>query len=95
MFVRLVQVKAVEISDDLLTYTLSDGRCLLAPLTWFPRLTHGTPRGGCTWRLIGQGSGVHWPDLDEDISARNLLEGNASGESQESLRKLLESRGGG
>ena len=77
-------VNAEEIAVDLV-----DGRTIIAPLAWFPRLVHATPKERNNWRLIGKGSGVHWPDLDEDISVSNLLLGQRSGESQRSLQKWL------
>jgi hypothetical protein len=62
------------------------------PLAWFPRLAHGTPAERANWRLIGGGVGIHWPDLDEDISVESLLAGRRSGETQASLRLWLHSR---
>lgn len=82
----------VAVTADTLRVELSDGRSFDAPLAWYPRLLHGTPPDRANWRLIGVGSGVHWPDLDEDISVENLLMGKPSGESQASLKKWLEQR---
>ena len=82
----------VRISDDALVVDLADGRTISAPLTWFPRLAHGSPQERANWRLIGSGEGVHWQDLDEDISVYSLLAGRMSGESQESLRLWLQRR---
>lgn len=82
----------VNIEDDTLTVDLSDGRSIAAPLTWYPRLWHGTPDERSHWRLIGGGQGIHWPDLDEDISLEGLILGKPSNESQESLRKWLATR---
>ena len=62
-----------EVSDDALRIVLSDGRELSAPLAWFPRLRDVTPEHRRNWRLIGRGHGLHWPDLDEDVSVRALL----------------------
>ena len=73
---------------------LADGRTISVPLAWFPRLLHGRPEERQNWRLIGDGQGIHWPDLDEDISLENLLLGRPSGESQSSLKRWLEGRGG-
>jgi hypothetical protein len=84
--------KAVAVTDDTLSVELSDGRTISAPLAWFPRLSHGTLKERQNWRFIGAGRGVHWPDLDEDISVGNLLAGQRSGESQESLKRWLEGR---
>ncbi len=63
----------VDVSDTLLRVTLADGREVAAPLAWFPRLRDGTPEQRRHWRLIGRGVGIHWPDVDEDISVRGLL----------------------
>ncbi len=66
---------AVEVSftQDALVVTLSDGRVVSAPVEWFPRLLRATPKQRRNWRLIGGGIGVHWEDVDEDISVRSLL----------------------
>jgi hypothetical protein len=61
-------------------------------LDWYPRLAHGSPRERQRWRLIGDGIGIHWPDLDEDISISGLLAGLPSGESAKSLKQWLASR---
>jgi hypothetical protein len=63
----------VQVSDAALRLTLSDGRRLSAPLTKFPRLRDATVAQRAHWRLIGSGHGIHWPDIDEDISVRALL----------------------
>lgn len=63
----------VDVSDILLRVILADGREMAAPLAWFPRLRDATPEQRRHWRLIGRGSGIHWPDIDEDISVRALL----------------------
>ena len=63
----------VSFSDDSLVVTLADGRTVSAPLEWFPRLLRATPKQRRHWRLIGRGVGIHWPDVDEDISVRSLL----------------------
>jgi hypothetical protein len=82
----------VSASDDALVVDLADGRTITVPLAWFPRLAHGTPTERANWRLIGRGEGIHWPDLDEDISVESLLAGRRSGETQESLRRWLQGR---
>jgi hypothetical protein len=87
--------QSVQASDDALAVDLADGRTITAPLTWFPRLAHGTPEERANWRLIGQGRGIHWPELDEDISVQSLLAGRRSGETQESLRRWLAARQAG
>ena len=63
----------VKCTDDELIVTLVDGRRVSAPLAWFPRLLHATPKQHANWRLIGRGVGIHWQDVDEDISVRTLL----------------------
>ena len=63
----------VQADDTLLRVTLADGRELAAPLEWFPRLRDASPEQRGHWRLIGRGQGVHWPDVDEDISVSSLL----------------------
>src|SRR5690349_2000464 len=79
----------VTVTDDALVVDLADGRTITVPLVWFPRLMHGTAAERANWRLIGGGEGIHWPDLDEDISAESLLAGRRSAETQESLRRWL------
>ena len=86
-------VTAVTVTDDAVQFELSDGRTVSAPLAWYPRLAHGAPAERANWRLIGRGDGVHWPDLDHDISIDAVLAGRRSGESQASLKRWLESRG--
>ena len=71
---------------------LADGRTISAPLGWYPRLQHGTNAERKNWRLVGRGEGIHWPDLDEDISVENILAGKPSGESQSSFQRWLEQR---
>jgi hypothetical protein len=82
----------VDLSDDTLHVRLEDGRAISAPLAWYPRLVQGTPHERLNWQLIGAGQGIHWPDLDEDISVKSLLAGRRSDETQESLEKWLASR---
>jgi hypothetical protein len=82
----------IQLSDEVLCMELSDGRTISAPLAWYPRLVHGTPEEREHWRLIANGRGVHWPDLDEDISVDNVLAGRPSGESQTSLKRWLDQR---
>ena len=63
----------VTFTRDALVVTLSDGRVVSAPLEWFPRLLRATAKQRHNWRLIGRGVGIHWEDMDEDISVRTLL----------------------
>ena len=90
---REVAAQSVAISDDALVAHLADGRTITVPLAWFPRLLHGTTPERTNFRLVGGGSGIHWPDLDGVISVASLLAGRRSGETQESLRRWLASRG--
>ena len=84
--------KTVKVSADALLVELRDGRRVSVPLTWYPRLAEATPRERRNWELIGPGIGVHWPDIDEDISVEALLVGLASNESATSLRRWRASR---
>jgi hypothetical protein len=85
----------VSLTEAALGVEMIDGRTITVPLTWYPRLAHGTPAERANWRLIGEGDGLHWPDLDEDISVEGLLAGRRSGETQASLRRWFESRKAG
>lgn len=82
----------VSCSASHLVVTLSDGRILSVPLEWYPRLAHASATERDRWELIGDGDGIHWPDLDEDLSVEGLLAGNRSGESQSSLDRWLKAR---
>ncbi len=86
------RAEVVTVTKDTLVVELSDGRTISVPLAWFPRLLHATLDERNNWRLIGKGHGIHWEDVDEDISVEGLLAGNPSGESQVSFKKWLESR---
>ena len=83
---------SIHVADDTLSVELSDGRSLSVPIAWYPRLSHGTAEERSHSRLIANGRGIHWADLDEDISVENLLAGKPSGESQASFKKWLEGR---
>jgi hypothetical protein len=63
----------VQCDASILRVTLADGREISAPTEWFPRLRDATPKQRARWRLIGRGEGIHWPDIDEDISVNALL----------------------
>jgi hypothetical protein len=82
----------VRVTKDALVVDLDDGRTVLTPIAWYPRLQHATARERTNCRLIGSGEGIHWSDLDEDISVDGLLRGKASGESQRSFKAWLEAR---
>src|ERR1700722_295651 len=90
--IQIPTARQVVVSDEALTVELADGRTLSIPLAWYPRLWHGTSEERSHWRLIGDGQGIHWPDIDEDISVEGLLRGRRSGESQTSLKRWLDDR---
>ena len=90
-----VRAQNASLTADALTVDLVDGRTITVPVAWYPRLAHGTIAERNRWRLIGEGEGIHWTDLDEDISIEGLLAGRRSGETQASLRRWLETRQAG
>ena len=90
--IAIPNAMSVQVSDDALAVELQDGRTLTAPLGWFPRLAHATPEERQRWQLIGSGIGIHWVDIDEDISVEGLLLGKRSGESQRSFDRWLAER---
>jgi hypothetical protein len=90
--IEIPRVTDAKITKDTLTVELSDGRTISVPLQWFPRLVYATPEERKNWRLIGNGEGIHWEDIDEDVSVEGLIAGRPSGESQESFKKWLEKR---
>ena len=79
-------IQRVIVTEDTLSADLSDGRTISVPLAWYPRLFQGSIKERNDWRLIGDGNGIHWNQLDEDISIKNLILGQPSGESQKSFR---------
>ena len=83
--------KVVFTEDSFVVY-LSDGRNISVPTIWYPRLFNGNKRELENYELIGDGEGIHWPSLDEDISVNGILAGRRSGESQSSLDKWLKKR---
>ena len=93
--VESASARRVRVTADALVVDLQDGRVVSVPVAWYPRLADGTPRERRHWELIGPGIGIHWPDLDEDISVEGLLAGRRSGETQASLRRWLETRKAG
>jgi Protein of unknown function (DUF2442) len=68
-----VRARGIEFIPDALVVHLEDGRSLTVPLEWFPRLRDATPEARCHWELMGHGLGIHWPELDEDLSVAGLL----------------------
>jgi Protein of unknown function (DUF2442) len=71
----LSKAREVSINDDELTVLLADGRKISVPLAWFPRLLHATTDQRQNFELLGEGEGIHWPDVDEDLSVAGLLRG--------------------
>ncbi len=69
------KVVDAEITEDELKVELLDGRTITVPLAWYPRLLHATPEERANWKIAGGGYGIHWPDLDEDLSSEGLLRG--------------------
>ena len=82
------------ISEEALTADLVDGRTIIVPLVWYPRLWHGTAEERSHFEIFGDGAYIHWPDLDEDLTVAGLLAGRHSGESAESLKRWSDSRKG-
>jgi Protein of unknown function (DUF2442) len=89
---REARAKSVSLTDEALTVDLTDGRTIVAPLVWFPRLWHGTSRERRRFEIFGDGAYIHWPGLDEDLTVTGLLAGRHSEESPQSLSNWLESR---
>jgi hypothetical protein len=69
------RVTDVRCTDDTLTVELMDGRTISVPLAWYPRLAGGTPKQRANWQSCAGGLGIHWPELDEDLSTAGLLRG--------------------
>lgn len=92
--IRTALARSVSFAADGFAVNLADGRTITIPLAWFPRLAQATPAERANWRLIGHGEGIHWPDVDEDISVESLLAGRSSQERPESLRAWLAARSG-
>jgi hypothetical protein len=74
------KIQDVMTTGDRLTVSYEDGRIISLPLKWYPRLNKATPAQRRNWELIGKGYGVHWPEVDEDLSAEGLLEGRPARE---------------
>jgi len=70
-----IRVRSVTVTDDELVVGLMDGRTIAVPLAWYPRLLDATPEQRARWEIAGAGYGIHWPDLDEDLSTEGLLRG--------------------
>ena len=90
--IQEARARSVMVSEDGLTIDLVDGRTIIVPLVWYPRLWYGTPAERNHFEVFGDGAYIHWPDLDEDLTVAGLLAGRRSGESSQSLKKWLEAR---
>ena len=93
--IELLEIPKIQnliITEDTLSVDLSDGRTISVPLGWYPRLLNGSMEERNDWRTISQGEEIHWNQLDEDISSKNLILGQPSGESQKSFQKWLNNR---
>ena len=86
------EATSAKVEDDALVVELSDGRSIRAPLAWYPRLLHSTEEERRNVRLIGKGRGLHWPDVEEDISVESIVRGQPSMESSASLKRWLTKR---
>ena len=83
---------SVRVTEDALSVDLVDGRTIIVPLVWYPRLWHATSEERTHFEIFGDGVYIHWPDVDEDLTVAGLLEGRRSGESPRSLKTWLEAR---
>ena len=90
---REPQARIVAVTEDSLTVDLVDGRTIIVPLVWYSRLWHRTPEEHNRFEIFGDGTYIHWPDLDEDLTVAGLLAGLPSGENPQSLKKWLAGRG--
>jgi hypothetical protein len=80
--IEVPNAMGVTVNEETLSVDLNDGRTVSVPLMCFPRLIHAAPEERNNWRLIGKGQGIHWEDIDEDISVEGLLAGKSSGEAR-------------
>lgn len=90
--IQEARAQSVTVTEEALTVDLVDGRTLIVPLVWYPRLWYGTPEERSHFEIFGDGAYIHWPDLDEDLTVAGLLAGQCSGESSQSLKRWMEAR---
>ncbi len=90
--IQQARAQIVSVSEDSLLVELTDGRTIIVPLVWYPRLWYANPEERQKFEILGGGEFIRWPDLDEDLSVSGLLLGRRSGESSESLKKWLAER---
>ena len=86
------RAQSVAVDEDSLIINLVDGRTIIAPIGWYPRLWHGSPQERSNFEILGDGTLIHWTELDEDLNVAGILAGRRSGESQQSLKRWLEGR---
>lgn len=84
------RARSVAVTEESLTVDLVDGRTIIVPLVWYPRLWHGTSEERNHFEIFGDGTYIHWPDLDEDLTVAGLLAGLPSGESPQSLKRWFQ-----
>jgi hypothetical protein len=90
--IQEARAQSLSVDDEVLAVDLTDGRTIIAPLAWYPRLLYGTASERANFEIIGDGRYIHWPDLDEDLTVAGILAGRSSRESTESLKNWLEAR---
>lgn len=90
--IEMANASSININNETLSVQLDDGRTVVLPISWYPRLYHTTDKERQNYRFIGNRSGIHWEDLDEDISVEGIIAGHRSRESQESLGRWLKNR---
>ena len=90
--IQEARAQSVKVDKDSLTVDLTDGRTVIVPLIWFPRLWHSSKKERDNCEIFGDGGYFHWPDLDEDLTVVGLLAGHRSGENADSLKKWLSAR---
>ena len=90
--IQEARARAVKVNEEALTVDLFDGRTVMVPLIWFPRLWHGSKKERGNFEIFDDGGYIHWPDLDEDLTVPGFLAGRRSGESAESLKKWIAAR---
>src|SRR6266705_1651215 len=86
------RARSIAVTDEYLTVDLVDGRTIIVPVVWYPRLWHGTPAERNHFEIVGDGAYIHWPNLDEDLTVAGLLTGIPSVEKQETLKRWLKER---
>lgn len=90
--VQEARAQRVSVNENSLIVDMVDGRTIIVPIAWYARLWHGTPEERSNLKISGDGTLIHWPDLDEDLSVTGILAGRRSGESQQSFNRWLEER---